>query len=101
MAADAPVYMQATAYCIRGTMADGSYTRAGSVAHNGYRLGKRLTINGRRYVVRDRIGWGTTLDIWMSSCTAAVVFGRRVVRVRPYWRERRGRVVRQRRRIAP
>lgn len=103
VSADVPpaYHVQATAYCQRGTMADGSYTRAGSVAHNGYALGTRLTVNGRRYVVRDRIGWGSELDIWMPSCAAAVVFGRRVVKVRRGWWERRGRARRPRKHLAP
>lgn len=88
-----PYYIEATAYCLQGRMADGSSTRAGSVAHNGYSLGTKLTINGQRYVVRDRIGYGTSLDIWMPTCGAAIAFGRRVVKVREGWWERQGRVV--------
>lgn len=99
MALPPTYYTPATAYCLHGTMADGTYTRAGSVAHNGYALGQKLTINGRRYVVRDRIGWGTTLDIWMPSCSSAIAFGRRTVRVRVGWWEKRGRVVRVRKRL--
>lgn len=89
-----PYYVEATAYCLRGTMADGSYTRAGSVAHNGYALGTKLTINGQRYVVRDRIGYGTVLDIWMPSCGEAVAWGRRTVKVREGWWAKRGKVAR-------
>jgi 3D (Asp-Asp-Asp) domain-containing protein len=79
-----------TAYCLNGTMADGTQTRAGSVAHNGYRLGTKLTISpsptGRRFfVVRDRIGYGTELDIWTSTCGAARAWGRRGVVVRVGW----------------
>jgi hypothetical protein len=66
-------------------MADGTYTRPGSVAHNGYALGTRLTINGQQYVVRDRIGHGSSLDIWMPTCSAAVQWGRRTVKVRVGW----------------
>jgi 3D (Asp-Asp-Asp) domain-containing protein len=85
-----------TAYCLHGTMADGSSTRAGSVAHNGYRLGTHLTITPsptgrRRFVVRDRIGWGTQLDFWTSSCGEAIAWGRRTVRVRVGWRRHRAR----------
>jgi len=80
----------ATAYCLTGAMADGSYTRAGSVAHNGYPLGTRVTVSppvfGRRlYVVRDRIGWGTEIDFWAPSCGQAITFGRRTIRVRRGW----------------
>ena len=31
-----------TAYCLQGTMADGTWVRSGSVAHNGYPLGTDL-----------------------------------------------------------
>jgi 3D (Asp-Asp-Asp) domain-containing protein len=76
-----------TAYCDTGTMADGSYTRAGSVASNRYPLGTRLRIwpspTGRRlFVVRDRIGWGSELDFYLPSCRAAIRWGRRIVHVR-------------------
>jgi 3D (Asp-Asp-Asp) domain-containing protein len=79
-----------TAYCLHGQMADGTYTRAGSIAHNGYPLGTRVTVwpsptGGRRFVVRDRIGWGTQLDFWLDSCTAALAWGRRAVHVRRGW----------------
>jgi 3D (Asp-Asp-Asp) domain-containing protein len=79
-----------TSYCLRGTMADGSYTRPGSAAHNGLALGTRIwvtpAVNGRhRFVVRDRIGYGTTLDLWAPTCAAAIRFGRRVTRVRVGW----------------
>lgn len=79
-----------TAYCLSGTMADGSGVRAGSVAHNGYPLGTRIAVSPpfygrRRFVVRDRIGWGTELDFWISSCAAARSWGRRSVRVRRGW----------------
>jgi len=76
-----------TAYCLSGTMADGSQVRAGSVASNGFPLGSTLEIRpsptGRRYfTVRDRIGWGTQLDFWLSSCSDARRWGRRTVRLR-------------------
>ncbi len=67
-------------------MADGSYVRAGSVASNRHPLGTRIrlvgvTFNGRRrFVVRDRIGHGSQLDIWTPSCAAAIGWGRRTVR---------------------
>jgi 3D (Asp-Asp-Asp) domain-containing protein len=83
-----------TGYCLSGTMADGTGVRAGSVAHNGYPLGTRLTITPsptgqRRFVVRDRIGWGTELDFWLPSCGQAIAWGRRHVRVRVGWHRHR------------
>lgn len=82
-----------TAYCLHGTMADGTYTRAGSIAHNGYALGTRVTVwpsptGQRRFVVRDRIGWGTQLDFWLPTCSAALAWGRRLVHVRVGWGRR-------------
>lgn len=79
-----------TGYCLHGTMADGTYTRPGSIAHNGYPLGTHLTITPsptgrRRFTVRDRIGWGTQLDFWTPTCAQAIAWGRRTVRVRVGW----------------
>lgn len=81
-----PVVVQSTAYCDQGTMADGTYTRAGSVAMNMVRLGTRVRVNrsptGLRYhTVRDRIGWGSQLDFWVPNCAAARAWGRRTVTV--------------------
>jgi 3D (Asp-Asp-Asp) domain-containing protein len=75
----------ATSYCLHGRMADGSYTRPGSAAMNGVRLGTRIRLTGRSFygqrtfVIRDRIGWGTRLDLWHSSCAASRAWGRRWV----------------------
>lgn len=66
-------------------MADGSYTRPGSAAMNGVRLGARIRLTARSFygqrtfTVRDRIGYGTRLDLWHSSCTASRAWGRRWV----------------------
>ena len=80
----------ATSFCLTGTMADGSHTRRWSAAHNGYPLGTRIWIDpavfGRhRWVVRDRIGFGTQLDFWSPSCATSRRFGRRVVKVHRGW----------------
>lgn len=84
------VAVVATSYCLSGTMADGSPTRHWSAASNSLPLGTRIWIEpkvrGRhRWTVRDRIGWGTQLDLWAPSCGQAVAFGRRVLRVRVGW----------------
>lgn len=94
-----------TSYCLRGTMADGTLTRAGSVASNRYPLGTRLTITpsptgSRRFIVRDRIGWGSELDFWLPSCAWALSWGRRVVHVRIGWSHLRGHVLRRRTRAS-
>lgn len=81
-----------TSYCLRGTMADGSQTRAGSVAMNRHRLGTRIYLVGstfqgrRRFVVRDRIGWGSSMDFWSPSCAGSMRWGRRSIRYVVGWR---------------
>lgn len=77
--------VNSTAYCLKGQMADGSRARPKSVASNRHRLGTRLKIKsgkfkGRVVVVRDRIGYGTELDFWMPSCSAARKYGMKRVR---------------------
>lgn len=79
-----------TAYCLSGTMADGTTVRPGSIAHNGYPLGTHITVRPsptgrRRFVVRDRIGWGSELDFWLPTCGAARAWGRRAVHVSRGW----------------
>jgi 3D (Asp-Asp-Asp) domain-containing protein len=80
-----PVDVQATAYCQAGITASGYHTRFGQVASNEYGFGTvlrlRRPIRGRRhFYVRDRIGSGSRLDIFMPSCWAATQWGRRTVR---------------------
>lgn len=82
-----------TAYCLSGTMADGSQTRAGSVASNQYPLGTHLIIkpapyHRKHWVVRDRIGWGTELDFWRPTCSLAMRWGRRTVHIRRHIHKR-------------
>lgn len=82
--------LDATSYCLRGTMADGTPTRFGSVAHNGYPLGTRIRVwppvfGQQRWVVRDRIGWGTSIDFWAPSCALSRIFGRQIIRVAEGW----------------
>jgi 3D (Asp-Asp-Asp) domain-containing protein len=82
------VTVSATSYCQSGRMADGTFTRPGSVASNRHPLGTRLRVIGRRiygrrtFVVRDRIGWGSELDVYTASCSTARRFGRQRVRYR-------------------
>jgi hypothetical protein len=57
-------------------MADGSGVRWGSVASNRFPLGTVLEVDPapagrRRWIVRDRIGWGTQLDFWAPTCGSA------------------------------
>lgn len=83
-----------TAYCLTGRMADGTYTRPRSAASNRHPLGTRITLTSRqagpgglrRYVIRDRIGYGSDLDLWTGSCATARAYGRRIVTYRLGWR---------------
>ena len=78
-----------TAYspCSSGTItASGQPVRPGIAAANWLPLGTRIRIwppaFGRtRYVVDDRVGYGTQLDLYTSSCTAAIQYGRRIEHV--------------------
>ncbi len=89
-----PAYV-ATAYCIHGTMANGQYTREGSLAvdPNVIRLGTKVrlaaisstpvNVDGSVYSASDtgRDIRGNRVDIWMRSCDRALKFGRRLVRL--------------------
>lgn len=80
-----------TAYCLHGRMADGSYTRSGSVAMNSLRLGTKITVSrsptGRHhFTVRDRIGYGSELDFWVEGCSKARYWGRHRVGFTIGWR---------------
>jgi len=74
-----------TAYspCSSGTItASGQPVRDGIAAANWLRLGTRIRVwppaFGRTlFVVLDRVGYGTSLDLYTSSCSAAIRFGRR------------------------
>lgn len=85
--------VQTTSYCLHGRMADGSYTRPRSAASNQLRLGTKIRLVGkitgpegmRKYVIRDRIGYGTELDLWVDSCHTASTFGRRTVHFKMEW----------------
>lgn len=84
----------ATAYspCSSGSvMADGHRVRWGAVASNTLpmhavlRFERRL--NGRRFFrVQDRGGAIMRLDIFMPSCSGAIMFGRRTIRYRRVYR---------------
>jgi hypothetical protein len=79
---------QSTSYCLSGRMADGTYTRAGSAASNRHHLGTRIQLTrpgpgGRRvWVIRDRIGYGSDLDLWQPACGLSRAWGRRTISYR-------------------
>jgi 3D (Asp-Asp-Asp) domain-containing protein len=77
-----------TSYCLNGVMADGTRTRARSAASNRHPLGTRIVLTKpgpggiRRWVIRDRIGWGSQLDFWAPTCWHSRQWGRRHVTYR-------------------
>lgn len=88
LAASAVLSLTSTSYCLQGTMADGTYTRPRSVAMNTLPLGSKIKLisprsfNGYRiFYVRDRIGWGSSLDFWSPSCAKSRQWGRRNVKI--------------------
>jgi 3D (Asp-Asp-Asp) domain-containing protein len=74
-----------TCYAQAGLTASGLHTFVGEVAMNSVPLGTRILLDRpelgrRRYVVEDRIGHGSDLDIFDPSEAACVRYGRREVR---------------------
>ena len=88
--ADAMLYtVEATSYCEHGLMADGGQTKPGvaAVLPSGLPLGSKIKLTrkvfGRKtFFIRDHIDHGSQLDLWNSSCSKAVLFGRRNVTYR-------------------
>ena len=82
-----PVPVELTAYCLtRSTTRRGRYVRAGIVAADPelFPLARYLELyDGRRYLDRfliddtGRLIKGNIIDIWMSTCREAKIFGRR------------------------
>ncbi len=78
--------VSSTAYCLRSRTADGGRGYDGSVAMNGVPFGskwKALTgpRAGQVFTVNDRIGHSSQFDIWMSSCAAALQYGRKEIQI--------------------
>lgn len=80
---------KATAYCLKGRTASGGGVRRGIVAADTrvLPLGTRINISAGSYsgtyTVADTGGAvkGRKLDIWVPSCSEAVKFGRRSIKV--------------------
>lgn len=80
---------RATAYCLRGRTASGSNVRRGIVAADRrvLPLGTKIQVTAGSYsgtyIVADTGGAvkGKILDIWVPSCSEAIRFGRRTVKV--------------------
>ncbi len=75
--------LSSTAYISTGSnMANGELPYAGAVACNLVPLGTKIYIEGYGYfVVKDRIGSGSQLDIYMDTYDEAIQYGRRTVNV--------------------
>ena len=79
----------ATAYCLRGRMANGQHVRRGVIAADPrvLRLGSRVNLGAGaysgQYVVSDTGGKikGKKIDIWVANCAEAKRFGRRTVTI--------------------
>jgi 3D (Asp-Asp-Asp) domain-containing protein len=81
-----PVPVVLTAYCLHGTTRRGRYVRNGIIAADPrlFPLSRYVELyDGRRYLGRylvDDTGKkikGNHVDVWMATCRAARVFGRR------------------------
>jgi 3D (Asp-Asp-Asp) domain-containing protein len=84
--AQAPVLGQrtdTTCYTATGSLtASGKVPSVGMAANNRYRFGTVLHVQGYGdVVVEDRIGWGTSLDLFFADEAACRTFGRRQLRV--------------------
>ena len=80
------VDLSTTSYCQSGTTADGQQTHFGEIAMNGIPFGTRVELlggmfAGNVFTVEDRIGWGSELDVFQSSCSAAWNYGREQIPV--------------------
>lgn len=76
--------LEVTAYCHTGNRtASGVWPREGMAASNAHPFGARLGVPGWGVVtITDRIGWGSQLDLFMTSRAACLQFGRRLLHVR-------------------
>lgn len=73
--------VEATCYHQGSVTASGSGVFVGEVANNFLALGTRILLDRpvfglRRFVVLDRIGWGSELDFYGPSEGACLAFGR-------------------------
>jgi 3D (Asp-Asp-Asp) domain-containing protein len=76
--------VSSTCYAQGGTTASGRQTFVGEVANNSLPLGTRIRLDrpvfGRReFVVLDRIGSGSELDIYEPSEATCLDYGRREI----------------------
>jgi 3D (Asp-Asp-Asp) domain-containing protein len=72
--------IKSTAYCQRGTMANGHQVHSGAVASIVLPMGSTWRVltgpmAGAVVTVEDRGGRAATFDIWMASCSQAINYG--------------------------
>lgn len=77
----------ATAYCLQGKMANGQRVHSGAVAVDPrvIPLGSQIDILGLgTFTAKDTGGdiKGNRLDLWVPSCSQALKFGRKTVKVK-------------------
>lgn len=77
----------ATAYSLRGRMANGQTVHSGAIAADPriLKLGTKVHIEGLGvFIVKDtgRLIKGNRLDIWLPNKQQAIKFGKRVVKLR-------------------
>lgn len=75
--------VNSTAYCLRGTMANGKQVHDGAAASSHLPMGSKWKIlsgslAGKVVTIEDR---GAPFDIWMSSCSAAINYGRQSISI--------------------
>jgi 3D (Asp-Asp-Asp) domain-containing protein len=75
----------ATAYCLKGKMANGQKPHRGAVATDSLPLGTKVHIDAGKYTgtytVKDRGVHGKRIDIWVPTKNEAVNWGRRTVKL--------------------
>lgn len=75
--------LESTAYTHTGSnMANGEYPHIGAVACNMVPLGTKIYIEGLGYfTVKDRIGGGSQIDLFMNTLQECINYGRKTVKV--------------------
>lgn len=78
--------IESSAYCLSGRMKNGEHVHDGAVASVVLAMGTSWKVldgplAGRVFTVEDTGGPQATFDVWMSSCQAAINYGRRDVTI--------------------
>lgn len=76
--------VESTCYTLTGNMASGKKVYDGAVAMNNIPFGTEVYVveHDKVYVVEDRIGWGSSFDVWMSDYKKCQAFGRRYLNIK-------------------